>query len=671
MEIDFFLYKGGHMTKLRYICMVFLLATIVLQPTPTYAAGRYTSGECLTPAPTNRTVDCGTVSVPLHHDAPNGTHIQLPIMIVRSTESNQNRPLFLLQGGPGGDTIETFVSIINKPTGVIPTNRDIVFFEQRGTTQATPSLNCPELSALTAELYATQMTNMQRTDRQMQAWKVCADRLRAASIDLSAFNSVANADDVAAVASILGHESIDLYGVSYGTLLAQHVVARHPALVHALVLDGVVPMTVNPQTQWIDSRQQSFANLFADCAADSACNGQFPDLTTRLPALLKRINANPLHMTLTDIKAATPHNVILTGDDVAGVLFQLMYDNELVRYVPLLIDQIDRGDMASFQSIAGLFMFYDGMSEGMQATTTCAEEVIPSVADYRVPSSGLFPLDPNIVTDDIDYTSRWCAIAAVSRLDKTVNALLQSDIPTLISSGRYDPITPERLAAVVVPGFHHATVIVTPNGAHGAILDNVCTASIFHAFLDAPEQTPDTGCLQLQKTAFASSDTITTTSAAAQVLNGSNPLGANLYPAIAGIVWLILALAIRPIAYLVRRVRGIAAPQSGVRLFHFVQLLVAIAAIAFLGIVTYILYDSALVQNSAAFLFGIPHSGPAYSILLWAFPAVYATYLLLWVRLLSMRQQTLFGFVYALSIGLAAGSLGYALYTIGISVVRL
>ena len=659
------------MYYLRLSLVLVTLALIAIHPQSTAAKATFSSGACLATAPIDRTVDCGTVTLPLSADAPNGTQIQLPIMIVRSSESNNNRPLFLLQGGPGGNTIDTFVSIINKPSSGLPTDRDLILVEQRGTTETTPTLNCPELSALTAELYATRMTNIQRTDRQMQAWQVCADRLRAADVDLSAFNSTANADDIAAVATMLGHESIDLYGVSYGSLLAQHVVARHPTLVHALVLDGVVPMTVNPQTQWMASREQSFAHLFADCAADPACNAQYPELSARLPRLLAQLNTQPLSLAVTDIATAATHTIVLSGDDVAGLLFQMMYDDELVRYVPMLIDQIERGDLAAFRSLAGLFLFYDGMSEGMQATTTCAEESLPAATDYNVPANGMFPLEATLVADDIDFTTRWCAIADVERLDGAVNTMLTSDVPTLVSSGRYDPITPESMVAAVLPGLRNATAIVTPNGAHGAILGNACAASIFRAFLDAPEQTPDTSCLATQTTAFATTQTVTPTNAAAQLLNGANPLGAYGYPALAGLVWLIFSMLIRPFAYLIRRVRGIAAPAFRIRLFHVVQLFVAIAALTYLGGVTYILYDSAIVQNSVAFLFGIPHTLQGYSLLLWAFPAIVGVYLLFWVRLLAAREQTLLGFVYALSIALAAGSLLAGFYATGLYAVQL
>ena len=57
--------------------------------------------------------------------------------------------------------------------------------------------------------------------------------------------------------------------------------------------------------------------------------------------------------------------------------------------------------------------------------------------------------------------------------------------------------------------------------------------------------------------------------------------------------------------------------------------------------------------------------------MLWAFPAIVGVYLLFWVRLLAAREQTLMGFVYALSIALAAGSLLAGFYATGLYAVQL
>jgi TAP-like protein len=368
---------------------------------------------------------------------------------------------------------------------------------------------------------------------------------------------------------------------------------------------------------------------------------------------------------LRNISADTTHDIEFAGDDVAGVLFQMMYDSEMATFVPMLIDQLEHEQYDAFRNIAGLLLFYDGMSEGMQATTTCAEEAPAIPADYTVPAPTLFPIGPDVVTDDIAWTTQWCDIAAVPALDPVVNQPIKSPVPVLISSGRYDPITPAELAAVVAPWFDRAQVIVTPSGAHGAILDNACAGQIFVAFLDDPTQTLDTSCLTTQETRFATPSTISRTSAAAKALNGENPIGAWLAPGLLGFFWLLSILLLRPVSTVVRLAQGKPAPAAAVRIYHVVQFLTAAAALVYVVVLIAVLYDSAIVQNSLAFFFGIPKI-PIYLTSLWGFPLLSVFYVALWVRLLAQRQQSLTGMVYTVTTVAALIGVFGALIALGV-----
>jgi pimeloyl-ACP methyl ester carboxylesterase len=68
----------------------------------------------------------------------------------------------------------------------------------------------------------------------------CRDRL-ARRADLSRYSTADAVADLEAVRSALGHERIDLAGLSYGTRLAQEYLRRHPDRVRALALLGSLP----------------------------------------------------------------------------------------------------------------------------------------------------------------------------------------------------------------------------------------------------------------------------------------------------------------------------------------------------------------------------------------------------------------------------------------------
>ncbi len=99
---------------------------------------------------------------------------------------------------------------------------------QRGTLFNDPDLNCPELD----QFYARQVSllyDAPSTGREQAAARQgCRDRLAAAGIDLSAYNTTENAADFADLRHVLGIEEWNVYGYSYGSDLALSTCATTP-----------------------------------------------------------------------------------------------------------------------------------------------------------------------------------------------------------------------------------------------------------------------------------------------------------------------------------------------------------------------------------------------------------------------------------------------------------
>jgi len=606
---------------LLFICCLWVL--LIAPITTTHAAtAPFAASECNKDAPTDRTVECGTMTLPLYADGSKPGTVELPIMIVRSTTPTKNLPLFLLQGGPGGDTIDTFQFLVKKPHSTLPSDRDLVFFEQRGTTHAKPTLDCPEIHDQMITLLAKKVSRAEQLTYNKTAWQTCRDRLSKEGIDVGAFNSQQNADDVAAIAAALNYPQIDLYGVSYGTLLAQHVVRRHPTLVRALILDSVVPMHEDVNLWYRNSGDQAIRNAFADCAFDEACDHDYPDIQNEYIALVKKLNENPLFLDLHDHTSGKNYRSRIDGDSLAGFVFQMHYDEELVTYLPMLIHQISRGNYTTFTTLASFFVFEDSMSEGMQASTTCSEEVMPKASDYHLPAQSLLPIRPEDVAFDAADETQWCAIAAVPHLDASVNQALQSNVPTLVFSGRYDPITPAQFGDAVLLGLPNSRHIVFARTAHGSFVANACAGQIGLAFLDEPTRnwTELTAICDInQKATFATSQTIRQTSFVYQLLQGSPTTMPWLYLIVAVSCLLSSVFIIRPLKMLYKTVRGIYTPPMMQQL-HWAELIASISAIGVVSYLTYIAVDSSLNMDGYGIIFGIPTAYNALPVLLYSLP---------------------------------------------------
>jgi pimeloyl-ACP methyl ester carboxylesterase len=103
----------------------------------------------------------------------------------------------------------------------------------------------------------------------------CRDRLVAEGMNPSAYNSLEITSDIVMA---LGYDRLNFYGVSYSTMLAQHMMRDCPERLRSVILDSVAPLSVNGFVQLPSSADQAFRLLFESCASDPACNHHFPDL---------------------------------------------------------------------------------------------------------------------------------------------------------------------------------------------------------------------------------------------------------------------------------------------------------------------------------------------------------------------------------------------------------
>ena len=79
----------------------------------------------------------------------------------------------------------------------------------------------------------------------MDALLACKRTLSEQGIDVNAYTAESVAADVADVAQAMGYGTYNLYGNSFGTMLALTVMRDFPDNVRAAILDGVWPPQVN------------------------------------------------------------------------------------------------------------------------------------------------------------------------------------------------------------------------------------------------------------------------------------------------------------------------------------------------------------------------------------------------------------------------------------------
>lgn len=603
--------------------------------------------NCGENAPTSRPAECGDVVLPLYPDQPDSKKwVKLPVMIVQArTQPATQPPLYLLQGGPGGDTIETFTFYVDKYPDYLPSDRDIVFYEPRGNRNATPSLECSEFDALTLAYLTRPQADDEYARDQALAWQQCTARLNASGVDLRAFNSINMAADVIGVADALGHDTINLYGVSYGSLVAQHVARMHPERLDTLLLDGVVPPHVNWSSQVAMSSDTSLKAMFADCEQDPACQSAYPNLRQRYVALIDAFNASPVSMQLVDFMTGEPHDAILDGDDLAGIFFQMMYDDTFVGTMPIFITQIEQGDYTALKDLTSIIIFYDSISDGMYANTVCSERSLATASEYVIPADPVLPTEPQDITDEIAANQARCAAFAPQLVPDEYRTPLDSDVPTLLVSGRFDPITPAAFGDAAAVELRRGTHIVLANTSHGGMFTNACASSLARTLMQNPDQSLDTSCVAEQTFEFQTpANTIPTTFLYRSMLGNEAALN-QVYLLL--VAWLV-ALAVWPVRIiraLVALIRGTTNTTTHRTLF-VAQLVWGSVASALIGYLAYIAFDLVGDNFGAITRFGIPLTYTGIQPLLWLNILSVLLLIASWVVVIKQRTYPRAGHVF-------------------------
>ncbi len=454
--------------------------------------------------------DCGYVTVPEQHCQPQGRTIQLAVVRTRSTsQAPAADPLFVEQGGPGDSTIGdiadgAFPSYPELPA--LSKNRDLIFVEERGTRFSKPFLSCPELNAHNIAVVKGQATY---TD---PSWiKVCNDRLKAQGVNPSAFNTRENAADVYAVAETLGYPHFNYYGVSYGTLLGQYVIAqahKHKAKLRSVILDGVVRADIDFNLASSHTISYALRNLFKACAQDKKCNSTYPKLEPTFLKVVDQLNRKPVPLTLTIPSSKKTFTTQLDGMAfVSGIESFLArpYSGESARgsSLPKYIYAASQGDfgwiapaLSDLEPKGAREMYHTVLCARVKSIQVTPDEVLPP------PYSQLLPLGIR----EAEAVTKACDVLQVELKPHFVYE--NPEIPTLVLNGSYDPVTPQPYGEAVARKMKTAYVYTFPGVGHGALFAprgmaaEACVTHIASDFLTNPRQTPDSRCLARVKPAF-------------------------------------------------------------------------------------------------------------------------------------------------------------------------
>lgn len=413
---------------------------------------------------------CGTLTVAENPAEPNGKTIALHVAVVPALRVQAlPDPLFVLAGGPGQGASDFYASIA-AAFGRIRRDRDIVLVDQRGTGRSN-RLDCEfddesEFAADDPSILEAQA-------------KKCLAELTG---DPRYYTTSVAVRDLDAARQALGYERVNLYGVSYGTRVAQHYLRRFPTRVRSVVLDGVVPVDLALGPDVAIQAQRALDVLFDRCKEDAGCRERFPAVGDSWLKLRERLQREPMKIDMPDPLTAQSTMATVGVPQLSAAVRLLTYSDETASVLPLLIHRAQVEQQP--QSLFAQYLMIKRSTEtqiayGMHFAVTCSED------SQRWASEG--------ISDDVlgktylgtafmQGLTTMCRAWPRGSVDDDFNAPLASDVPTLLLSGENDPVTPASYGARAAAGFKRGKHIVLKGQGHGQ-LANGCMPRVVSDFV--------------------------------------------------------------------------------------------------------------------------------------------------------------------------------------------
>ena len=411
---------------------------------------------------------CGVFRRYLDPANTDSTVLELNVAVVPALSLEpESDPFVPIAGGPGGASTRFYAAYAHAFEDV-RRNRDILLLDQRGTGDS---------ELMSCDFGDDILEGQLSLEETLAYTRTCLEEL---PHDPRFFTTSVAVQDLEALRVALGYSSLNLYGSSYGTRVAQHYARRYPATTRSVILDGVAPPQIALGPDIAIEAQNALQAIFDRCASSDACNDAFPDTAKEFAQLEAALSGEAVVVEIAHPISGRPQTIVFGDMAFAGAIRLMSYNPNTVALIPLLIHAAATGNFVPLAAtfVASAESMAEQLAIGMHNAVVCTEDA----AFYG--DVDLAALEKTYIGPVMAETlSAICSVWPAGIIDDDLRSPLATDAPVLLLSGSADPVTPPRFASLAAVEMGNARHLIGENQGHG-LAGQGCMPDILGRFVD-------------------------------------------------------------------------------------------------------------------------------------------------------------------------------------------
>ncbi len=438
------------------------------------------------PCAGDRDHECGTITVPVDYDDPQGETLDLSLLRVPASGARLGS-LVVNPGGPGASGTSYAAAAVRVFREPLLQAYDIVGFDPRGVGRSDP-VDCLSDAELDAYLAGdpTPDTAAERADYKAFVLSLGPSCVERSGPVLGHVSTIEAARDLDVLRSALGEEELSYFGASYGTKLGATYAELFPGRVGRFVLDGAVDVSLDPRSMALQQAEgfETALRAYVQNCLDSTDNCFLGDSVDEglatITGLLESIERQPL---------PAGDRVLAVGDAYYGVITPLYNRDFWVLLSTALASALD-GKGSALMQLADLYASRDAdghyLDNSIEANyaINCLDDP-SSVPFAEVPS--LFPAFEQ-ASPTFGRVFAWgmagCRGVAVRSTEKPLDIRGDGAAPILVLGTSRDPATPLRWAQALARQLASGVLVERDGDGHTAYnSSNECIDEIVEDYL--------------------------------------------------------------------------------------------------------------------------------------------------------------------------------------------